>query len=69
MIGLASAERTGKAITFAFAKPVCPGRGSDKGESSYYFGFAAVAAPQAITARVFMDSGATLDVAVRTPAP
>ncbi len=69
MIGLASAERTGKAIAFAFAKPVCPGTGSEKGESSYFFGFAAAAAPHAVTARVLLDSGATLDVAARTPAP
>ena len=69
MIGLASAERAGKAVTFAFAKPVCPGMGSTKGETSYFFGFGAVAAPQEVMARVSLDSGATLDVAARAPAP
>jgi hypothetical protein len=69
MVGVASAERSGQSITFAFAKPVCPGAGSDKGETSYFFGFAAAAAPQGSTARVLLDSGATLDVAARTPAP
>jgi hypothetical protein len=68
-VGLASAERAESAITFVFAKPVCPGAGSDKGESSYFFGFAAAAAPREISAQVGLDSGETLDVAARAPAP
>jgi hypothetical protein len=66
-VGLASAERAESAITFVFAKPVCPGAGSDKGESSYFFGFAAVAAPREISAQVVLDSGETLHVAARAP--
>jgi hypothetical protein len=68
-VGLASAERAGPAITFVFAKPVCPGAGADKGESSYFFGFAAAAAPREISARVTLDSGETLQAPSRTAAP
>lgn len=69
MVGVASAERSGPSVTFTFAKPVCPGAGSDKGETSYFFGFAAAAKPREIRARVELDSGETLDVAARAPAP
>jgi hypothetical protein len=69
LVGLASAARAEPAITFVFAKPVCPGAGSDKGESSYFFGFAAAGAPREISARVELDSGETLHVAARAPAP
>jgi hypothetical protein len=68
-VGLASAERTGPAITFVFEKPVCPGAGSDKGESSYFFGFGAAGAPREIVARIKLDSGETLEAPARTPAP
>jgi hypothetical protein len=68
-VGLASAERAESAITFVFAKPVCPGAGSDKGESSYFFGFAAGEAPREVSARVEIDSGEALPVAARAPAP
>ena len=68
-VGLASAERAEPAITFVFAKPVCPGAGSDKGESSYFFGFTAAVAPREISARVELDSGEMLHVAARAPAP
>ena len=47
----------------------CPGAGSDKGESSYFFGFAAAEAPREVSARVEIDSGETLPVAARAPAP
>jgi len=67
-VGLASAERAGPAITFVFAKPVCPGACSEKGESSYFFGFAA-AAPREVGARVKLDNGETFQVLVRAPAP
>jgi hypothetical protein len=67
-VGVASAERAGPAITFTFTKPVCPGSGSDKGESSYFFGFASAAAPREINARLELDSGETLQVPVRAPA-
>ncbi|HLH91723.1 MAG TPA: hypothetical protein VKX28_25005 [Xanthobacteraceae bacterium] len=69
MVGVASAERSGKSVTFTFAKPICPGAGADKGETSYFFGFAAAAKPREITAKVELDSGVTLDVAARAPAP
>jgi hypothetical protein len=68
-VGLASAERAGSAITFVFAKPVCPGAGSDQGESSYFFGFAAAGAPREVSARVEIDSGETLPVSARAPGP
>ncbi len=68
-VGLAWAARAEQAITFAFAKPVCPGAGSDTGESSYFFGFAAAAKPREITARVELDNGETLQVPARAPAP
>jgi hypothetical protein len=68
LVGLASAERAGAAIKFVFAKPVCPGAGSDKGESSYFFGFAAATAPREISATVQLDSGETLQVPARAPA-
>lgn len=68
-VGLASAERVGSAITFVFAKPVCPAAGTDKGESSYFFGFAAATAPREVGAQVKLDSGATFDTSVRAPAP
>ncbi len=69
LVGLASAERTGPAISFVLAKPVCSGAGSDKGESSYFFGFAAATAPREISARVELDSGEAVNVAARAPAP
>ena len=69
LIGVASAERAENAITFAFAKPVCPGAGPDKGESSYFFGFAADGKPREISARVELDDGQTLQVPARAPAP
>jgi hypothetical protein len=68
-VGLAMAERAESAITFVFAKPVCPGAGSDEGDSSYFFGFAAAEAPREVSARVEIDSGETLPVAARAPAP
>jgi hypothetical protein len=68
-VGLASAERTGPAITFVFAKPVCPGAGSDKGETSFFFGFAAATTPREISAQVKLDSGETLQAPVRVPSP
>ena len=67
-VGLASAERPGPPSRSYFAKPVCPAAGSDKGESSYFFGFAAAEAPREISARVEIDSGETLPVAARAPA-
>jgi hypothetical protein len=68
-VGLASAERAGPAITFVFAKAVCPGAGADKGESSYFFGVAAATAPREISATVQLDGGAMLQVPARAPAP
>jgi hypothetical protein len=48
---------------------LCPGAGSDKGESSYWFGFAAAEAPREVGARVKLDSGETFQAPVRAPAP
>ena len=69
MVGVASAERAGPSVTFTFARPICPGAGADKGETSYFFGFAAAAKPREIRARVELDSGETLDAAARAPSP
>lgn len=68
-VGLMSADRHERAMNFTFASPVCPAAGGAKGTTSYFFGFAAAKAPHAVTARVELDSGATLDVAARAPAP
>lgn len=68
MVGVASAERSGQSVTFIFAKPVCPGAGSDKGETSYFFGFAAATAPREISSQVGLDNGETIPVAARAPA-
>jgi len=67
-VGLASADRAGAAVTFAFRQPVCPGPGANPGQSSYFFGFAAARPPQPATARLEFDIGDGVDVPARAPA-
>ena len=67
--GLASADRVGAAVTFAFRQPVCPGSGANPGQSSYFFGFAAARPPQPATARLEFDIGDGVDVPARAPTP
>jgi hypothetical protein len=68
-VGLMSADRHERAMSFTFASPVCPGAGGVAGSTSYFFGFAAAETPQSATARVELDNGQTLDVAARAPGP
>jgi len=66
-VGIASADKTGNIITFTFAKPVCAGSDSDKGETSYFFGLTGPAAPKAVTAQMQVVGGPLLDVPARVP--
>ncbi len=68
-VGLATADRTEGAIAFTFSSPVCPGTGSAQGQTSYFFGFAAVTPPHPVTAQVRLDNGQIIDVPARAPAP
>jgi hypothetical protein len=68
-VGLATADRTEGAIAFAFLSPVCPGTASTRGQTSYFFGFAAVKPPHPVTAQVRLDNGQMIDVPARAPAP
>jgi hypothetical protein len=68
-VRLTSADRHERAVTFTFASPICPGVAGAKGATSYFFGFAAAKRPEAVTARIGLDNGTTLDVATRAPAP
>jgi hypothetical protein len=47
-IGLASAEKRGRNITFNFAEKVCAGGGRDQGESTFFFGLVANNSPRLI---------------------
>src|SRR5579883_997996 len=67
-VGLVSADRHERAVTFTFMAPVCPGAAGAAGATSCFFGFAAASAPQPVTARIELDNGQTLDVAARAPA-
>ena len=66
-IGLLAAEKTGNVITFLFAKPICAGTGASKGDTSYFFGLAAVGAPKAVTAQIQVTGGAFVNVPTRVP--
>lgn len=65
-IGLASADQVGNVITFTFKAPVCPGASAGKGDTSFFFGLAAVKPPKAITAQVQV-AGAFVNVPARAP--
>ena len=68
-VGLASADRAGATVSFAFREPVCPGPHANPGQSSYFFGFAAAGTPQPTAARLEFDIGDGVDVPTRAPAP
>ncbi|MGA2565843.1 MAG: hypothetical protein ABSF41_03335 [Pseudolabrys sp.] len=63
-VALASADQVGNVITFNFSAPVCPGAAPGKGDTSFFFGLAAVKAPKAITAQVQVGSS-LVNVAAR----
>jgi hypothetical protein len=65
-VGIASADMVGNVITFTFSAPVCPGASPGKGDTSFFFGLAAVKAPKAITAQVQVGA-AFVNVAARAP--
>jgi hypothetical protein len=66
-IGLASAAEDGDTVTFTFEKPVCAGSAPEKGDTSFFFGFAAAGAPMKTTAKVQVVSGPAVDTPARTP--
>jgi len=66
-VGLASADQTGDVITFNFKNPgVCPGASPGKGDTSFFFGLAAVKPPKAITAQVKLGAAFVI-VPARAP--
>lgn len=67
-IGLAAADRVGKAVTFTFTAPVCPAQGAQPGQSSFFFGLAAATKPKASTAQAQLTFGGGIkNVHVRVP--
>lgn len=66
-VGLAGATKTGNLVRFTLATPVCAGGAPGKGETSYFFGLAASAAPKAVVAKVQVTGGAWIDAAARVP--
>jgi hypothetical protein len=68
-VGVASADRADGALRISFFSPICAGASAGQGGSSYFFGFASLKAPRAITAQVVLDSGQNVDVPARAPAP
>ncbi len=66
-IGLSSASQEGNIVTFKFNKPVCAGPSPDKGDSSYFFGFAAGTEPMQTSSKVEASGGAAFDVPTRVP--
>jgi hypothetical protein len=65
-VALASADQVGNVITFNFSAPVCPGAAPGKGDTSFFFGLAAVKAPKTIMAQVQVGSS-LVNVAARAP--
>jgi hypothetical protein len=65
-VGLASADLTANVITFNFKAPVCPGASAGKGDTSFFFGLAAVKPPKAVKAQVKVGAG-FVSVAARAP--
>jgi hypothetical protein len=48
--GLASADKTGDAVTFRLQSPVCQGSAPGRGATSVFFGVVSSSQPQAVTA-------------------
>jgi hypothetical protein len=68
-IGLASADQAGSVITFTFARPVCAGLATGKGESSYFFGLTANGPPKATSAQLQVTgAGTVINLPARVPA-
>lgn len=66
-IGLASAKKSGNAITFNFSSPVCAGGSPGGGQSTYFFGLLSAEPPRPVTATVRETGGPAYDVPVRAP--
>jgi hypothetical protein len=66
-IGIASANQSGKKITFKFTSPVCGGSSPGKGESSFFWGLVSKTGPQFVTAKVHETGGAIHNIQARAP--
>jgi len=66
-IGLSSASQDGNIVTFRFDKPVCAGPAPEKGDTSFFFGFAAGAEPMQTSSKVEVAGQAAADVPARVP--
>jgi hypothetical protein len=70
-IGLASAVRTGKFITFTFSTPICPGTPTAAalipGKSSFLFGLAAAGTPMTSAAQVVFSLGGNTSTTTQVP--
>ncbi len=64
-IGVKSAEQDGGILTFD--KPVCAGAGPNKGDHSFFFGFAAAGRPQIAHGTVQLVGGQALATDARVP--
>lgn len=62
---LSQVTQTGNKVTFAFAKPICPGRSGMT--ESLYFGFAAKTGPVPAKAMIYGEMQGAADVDVRVP--
>lgn len=67
-VGLASANQTGRDITFILARPVCASVAADPNATSYFFGLTAAGAPKPITAELQMTGGSFIKLPARAPA-
>lgn len=66
-IGLSSADQDGNVVTFRFDKPVCAGPTSEKGDTSFFFGFVAGAGPMQTSGKVGVVGGQAIDTPARVP--
>jgi hypothetical protein len=66
-IGLASAEKSGKTITFRFSDSVCAGGRPGDGESTFFFGLVSTHAPRQTTATILESTGRISKVYARAP--
>lgn len=66
-IGLSSADQDGNAVTFRFDKPVCGGPTSEKGDTSFFFGFVAGTEPMQTSSKIGVVGGQAVDTPARVP--
>ncbi len=66
-IGLASAEKSGRTITFHFNASVCAGGRPGEGASTFFFGLISTHAPVQTTATILESTGRMSKVHARTP--